>query len=543
MKKTYIYILMVFVLGACTDFLDVKPEGRPSGGMYFNSDKDATDALNACYWIFSLEEVFGRNLFWEQGGADDFIFGRNRDDHQNNLANFKCTGRESSLRENWEKFNDYLGRANWVVFNLSKKSTLSIIEEKRLGEAYFMRAFCHFYLAYRHGLPSQGVPFDQYEVNHKDESVDGFTYIIPPQQASVMENYRLITEDLLKAEARLPYFKEYKPEDYGRASKDAAKGLRVKVYAYWAQHDPEKWGLIPNLVDEIEKEGNRGLLDNYADVFKIENNWSKEYIWSVSSSGPTMAGSIFPGVVLENKGWSRYNGWGYFKPTLGLFNEYKDGDKRRGVTILAYNDKFIFFGEERRFSSASDLVAGFQLAKYMEPYTYGEVVNGVGVASTISKNGDRPTTDLNLPIIRFAELVLFKAEALIMINKGVEAANELNRLTKRAGLGEPYLDASLTDLKHERRCELAGEYTDRLMDLKRWKDWSVLGAKKMGRFHYKVVNGEKVGDRDNPLAPWEPIQTWPERVFDPATDIAFPYNPDDVVKAGGKLKQNPLSKK
>jgi hypothetical protein len=342
-----------------------------------------------------------------------------------------------------------------------------------------------------------------------------------------MENYKLIIEDLVQAAARLPFFEKYGEGDYGRAHKVAAWAYMVKVYAYWAQHDASKWNLIPDWVDKIEKEGHRELLNNFADVFTIANNWSSEYIWSVNSSGHNFAGSIFPGILLENKGWGRYNGWGSLKPTLNLYEEYASNDKRRGVTLLAYNDEFVYFGETRHYYSTSDLAVGFQVAKYMEPYTYGSATE---ISDKISTNGDRPTTDLNVPLIRHAEMVLFKAEALIMGGKGDLAAKELNRLTRRAGLGEPYTNATLDNLKHERRCELACEFTDRFMDLKRWGDWDRLNVPHYGRLHE---------DRSDPTSPWTKHELRPARSFNKNTDIVFPYNPDDVTKANGKLKQNP----
>ncbi|MDR3268425.1 MAG: RagB/SusD family nutrient uptake outer membrane protein [Tannerella sp.] len=523
---TFLSLIAIACLSACSDFLDVTPEKNPSDGTFFATDKDATDAINACYWVLNREETFGRDLFWEQaGGGDDLIYGRSRGEDQNNLANFTYTGRESPLRTNWQMYTEYIAKTNWIIYNLLRKSALSPVEQNRLGEAYFMRAFCHFFVAYRYGRADQGVPFDRYE------DYDPYEYQIPEQRASVMENYDLIIQDLEKAASLLPFFEEYPEADYGRAHRVAAWAYMVKVYAYWAQHDASKWALIPPLVDRIESEGRRGLLDHYADVFAIANNWSREYIWSVNSSGYNYAGSEFPGVVLENKGWGRYNGWGYFKPTLGLYNEFAEGDRRRGVTILAYNDEFVFFGETRRFYSTSDLEAGFQLAKYMEPFTHGTVSEGIGISDRISPNGDRPTTDLSLPLIRHAEMVLFKAEALIMQNNGGAAAAELNRLTRRAGLGDVYTVATPDNLKHERRCELAGEFTDRFMDLKRWQEWDKLNAPKLGR-HYE--------ERGNPESPWTSVEVWPARNFNPSTDIVFPYNPDDVVKADGKLRQNPV---
>lgn len=48
-----------------------------------------------------------------------------------------------------------------------------------------------FLMAYRYGTDKQGVPFVRYE-----DFVNGYDNSIPPQQASVIDNYKLIIEDM-----------------------------------------------------------------------------------------------------------------------------------------------------------------------------------------------------------------------------------------------------------------------------------------------------------------------------------------------------------
>lgn len=513
---------MLFLV-SCTDFLDVKLEKEPTAGIFFLSDKDADDAMNTIYFeCYYNQYPYGREYFYEiAGGSDDFIYGRTRGSSEYNLANFTYTGREGPL-DIVQVLIRPLAWSNWMIYNLLRKETLTPVEEKRLAEARFMRAKLHFIFAYRYGRADNGFPFDRYE------DYDPYIYQPQEQRATVMENYDLIIQDLEKAAAVLPFFEEYGEDDYGRAHRAAAWGYMVKTYAYWAQHDPSKWALIPPLVDRIESEGRRGLLDNFADVFTMANNWSKEYIWSINGSATMKAGCQLAGVVIDNQAWGRFNGWGFFKPVLGLYDEFAEGDLRRRVTMLEYGDEFLFFGERRRFYSTADLESGFMLAKYLEPWNYG-YVDDAGLGHSPYTND--LYNDLNMPLLRHAEMVLFKAEALVMTGDGAGAARELNRLTRRAGLGDVYVNATLDDLKHERRCELAGEYADRFMDLKRWQEWDKLNAPKMGRHHY---------ERSDPDSGWEPVEIWPARYFNPATDIVFPYNPDDIINANGKWKQNPM---
>ena len=552
MKKIIAAIAVVTMglsASSCADFLDVQPEGNPNQGGYFQTDKEAEDAIGAVYWIFDKEETWGRNLFWEQGCGDDMVCNQSR---WPSLMNFQYTGDESPLTDNWETMTEYIARANWVVAGLKAKGVdkLTAVETRTLGEALFMRAFLHFHIAYRYGRADNGCPFIRYEdyPNYTETMLS----TIPPQQATVMDNYKLIEDDLKEAAGYLPFFETYGAEDQGRAHKVAAWALQVKLYAYWAYHDKTKWELIPDLVDKIEKEGNRALLSDFADVFKMANNYSSEYIWSATGTGRKEGGPRFPGVCLVNKGWGIFNGWGSLKPSRSLWEEYEEGDTRRDISVYSYGMTIKYFGAEQPFTdpAGDKIVSGFMFAKYMEPYTYGQRVldeeGNVDASKTVlsnpyvSTNGNDMTTDLNIPLIRFAEMVLFKAEALIEMGEGGKAAIELNRLTQRCGLGQPYATATMEDLMHERRCELAGEFTDRFMDLKRWKQYDKLEQQQYDRV---PVDPSKAYDPDT--NPWAEKQViWPvggiERKFEPEFDLVFPYPPLEVTKANGKLKQNPI---
>lgn len=541
--------LSIFLFASCSDWLDVKPEGTPNEGNYWITDDDYTTAVTTLYGNLSLEETWGRDLFWEQGASDDIFYSRSRGNAQMNLANLNMDGEtEGSIQSFYNYMYETNAASNDVINHALKLQNRSSIINNRLGEAYFMRAFSHFMIAYRYGRVDNGVPFDRYE--DYEEYPSGK---IPEQRASVLDNYQLIIEDLDKAADLLPWFTSYSSEDWGRASKDAAIALKVKTYAYWAQHDPAQWEKIPALVDQLENEGGRGLMDNFAALFESANEWSEEYLWSVNSSGSTLAGSIFPGMMLDNKGWGRYNGWGNFKPTLELWAEYDENDARRPVTILQYGDDFTFFGEQRQFYSTADLECGFHFNKYMEPFRYGSVdpVSGAGVNNShVSPNGNRPTTDLNLPIMRFAEMLLFKAEALIETGKGAEAAQVLNRISTRAGMGNLYTNATIEDLMHERRLELAGEFTDRVMDLKRWAAKYPIAKTKLEA----AKHGLKYLDRSDPESALDTvngkeitlygktykgvIEIMAAKTYNADKACVLPYEQNEVIKAQGALKQN-----
>ncbi len=278
----------------------------------------------------------------------------------------------------------------------------------------------------------------------------------------------------------------------------------AKVYLFM-----KDWKNAAYWANEVMTKGNRNLLNNYADVFKAENNYSSEYIWSIPSTPKFNAiGSILPGVMLENKGWGEYNGWGYFQPTKELFTEYEAGDLRRDVTILKAGDKFTFNGKDRIYASSNSLT-GYQFNKYMDAFKYP--LN----SGHVSANGDYPCTDLAVPIMRYAEVILIKAEALLM--SGQNADQEINMIRKRAGLA-PKSGCTMADLKHERRCELAGEWADRHRDLVRWGDAKDTYAKSLH------------GADDK--------QVWAPRNFNPAVHNVWAVPQVEIVNSHGVIKQN-----
>lgn len=539
--KKYISIIALsgLVLSSCSDFLDVQSEGNPTTNAYFTNDQQAIDAIDGLYAPIHQETGFGRELFWEQGAACDIVWGRTRG--YNTLATFAYTGDESPISDTFNMFYQNMSRSNWIIkqlLNKKKTTQLTDVETRSLGEAYFMRGMAHFWIAYRYGTNEQGVPFVRYEDFEGD-----YDNSIPPQLASVTDNYQAIIDDMDQAILYLPKFEEYSDDDKGRAHQAAAVAYKAKVYAYWATWDEGKWNDVIAMVNELENTYGRDLAPTFAEIFSSDfaDFWNAEYIWSIPSNGGSTGGGVeFPGVVLENKGWGIYNGWGQLKPSYDIYEEMaKDGvgNDRLVRSILEYNQEFEFFGEKRRFFSASDLEAGFQINKYMDPFKHKDATN----EGYVNTNGDWPTARINFPLIRFAEMLLFRAEAYLMTGKPELAKADLNRIRVRSNLQPLEGTPTMKDLYHERRCELAFEYTDHLFDLKRWHrsnnaEIKELAAKELNS-HPRVRIYE---DRSNPESTFTigDYEDYKEKKTYEDYMMVFPYPSNQITKSNGKLKQN-----
>lgn len=511
-------IIIVLITGGCSEnFTDLTPKGSATEGNYWQTDADALAGANSMYYYMKDEDMFTRGFMWYINASDDMITGRTNA-KADAAVNFTLSGDEGYFSWMYPQSYKVIRRANDVLTHVPAIEMDTNIKDRILGEAYFMRAFHNFWLAHTYGDngANGGIPIVTLENMYDDHFA---------RPTSVTDNYAQIIEDLEKAVELLPLFTEYVSADLGRAHKDAALAYIAKTYLYWAQYDDSKWAKVVEYCDKVTNSGSgRELLDtdnpdsDFHNLFTFNENFGSEYIWSVVSG--TDAGSKLPGVMLENKGWGDYNGWGYYQPTLELYEAFESGDKRRKETILEFGQEFQWFGETRRYTSQNSQ-SGFQFNKYMDAYGYS---NPVG--STINPNGNAPTTIADVPILRYAEILIMKAEALLMQSKNAD--QEINAVRNRAGL-DPLTNADMNDLKHERRVEFAGEFANRHFDLVRWGDADEAYA--------QPLHGRDHSDKTNPDSPFTIKEVRAARPqFDPSVHHVWIIPNDDVAISG--IEQN-----
>lgn len=258
---------------------------------------------------------------------------------------------------------------------------------------------------------------------------------------SPAEVYAFIEQDLNDAIENLPEKSTYTGVDKARASKGAAYALLAKVNLY-----QKNWQKV---IDNCDKVTGYGLVEDYSLQYKKEGEFGNESIFEINGVGSTSS----PGFGIGNYsvsqaprgagGW----GWGFNTPTQGLADAYEAGDVRRAATII-FRGSILYDGREVPASVAN---AMYNYKAYSSDFYNQEF------------------TDTNLRYLRYAEVILMKAEALNELGQTDAAIPLLNKIRLRAHIGETSAVSQAevrTAIWKERRLEFAFEH-DRWFDLVR----------------------------------------------------------------------------
>ncbi|MGL5015135.1 MAG: RagB/SusD family nutrient uptake outer membrane protein [Bacteroidales bacterium] len=515
LKKIILSSSIILSLTSCEDFLTHNKYGEPSSDRFWITESDALRAADGLYFWMGSTGVVGRGFMHYYNCSDDVVTGRTQAGcaaMKNFIANYS-----RDVVDNWPKMYQLIKLSNDIILNVPKMDLSQDTKDLVLGQAYFFRAWAYFWIAPYYGDNSTngGIP-----IVEPGLAVDALDV---PRANSVRDNYAYCIEDFKRAAELLPEFEQLEQAQWGRPHKAACWAYIAKVALWDAQYDASSYDTTIEYCDKLINAGKHSLMSNYEDIFKVENNYSSEYIFSFASSA--ISGSILPGAMLENKGWGEYNGWGYFTPTIELLNAYQSDDKRLAATILQPGDKFEYLGNEKLYYSNESL-SGMQFRKYMDPFK-----SATAIGTTINPNGDYPTTSLNIPVLRYAEVLLMKAEAEIWSGKSGDES--LNQIRRRAGLSD-LQGATKEDLMNERRCELAGEFSNRMLDLLRWGVAKEYVEKPLHGFSVRPLVPSPQSKEDLEITV---IESWPTRSFNASVNHIFPIPEKEIAKSKN-LRQN-----
>lgn len=441
MKKIYITLFAVsalFFAGCANDYLDVNQTESISTKdiELFNNDAGAATFVTAIYskllsWNMSSFGWIGLASITSDDadkGSSPGDTGTDKDILDNLTYNSSNPSAESTFNANYEGIN----RCNQALDILPKLDKVNAnLKARLIGEAKFLRAFMYFTLVKCYG----GVPI----VDHLPNPVSDEDQKMLLTRKTTAEVYAFIENDLNDAIAVLPNKSAYAADEKARASKGAAHALLAKVNLY-----QKNWQKV---VDNCDLITGYSISPDYAKMFRLEGENDGESIFEINGVGTIPAKGIEGYSATQGARGAGGWGWGFNVPSQSLLNAYEVGDLRKNATIIFRN---------------STLYDGRVVPSTVENPMYN-------FKAYSSQFTDAWETDANIKYLRYAEVLLMKAEALNELGLTAQAIPLLNQIRNRAGLGVT-VAVSQTDVRtaiwKERRVELAFEF-DRFFDLVR----------------------------------------------------------------------------
>jgi len=443
MKRLYIslFILAGLFSGCSDDFLDVDQTDKiPVDIDYLNTDSKATELVTSIYNQFLSWDMssFGWNGVTSiisddaDKGSDPGDTGSDKDVLDALTYNASTPSFESVWKANYAGINKCNQALNYLP-QLDKVTPA--LRNRLIGEAKFMRAFMYFTLVKGYGAVPIVDRLANIPLTEEDKAMQ-------LTRKPVAEVYDFIQKDLAEAADFLPEKSTYAGNDKQRVSKGSAYALLAKVNLYL-----KNWQAV---IDNCDKVTGYSLVEDYSSQFKLEGEFGPESIFEINGVGsPTSDQKLGIGNYSVSQaprgagGW----GWGFNTPTQGLANAYEPGDVRKNATII-FRGSVLYDGT-------------------IVPTTVTNPMYNYKAYSSDFSNLE--FTDTNLRYLRYAEVLLMKAEALNELGQTGAAVPLLDAVRKRANLGKtPAVSQAdvRTAIWKERRVELAFEH-DRWFDLVR----------------------------------------------------------------------------
>jgi len=518
MKTKLLYVTvalgMVFGLASCN--LDYFPSDELNSDALLNSDAGAEYIIDGCYAMLKEQyeyvsyesgNSYVRHYFMDaEYPGDNVCLANQSSDPLSKACWYKMTDNLKNIETLWWVGYKVIFSANTVIEILEKTPEADRLPAKNqlLGEAYFLRGMIHFHLVnlfarqYALGRDNLGIPL---RISTSTEVTT---------RATVGEVYDQIVADMRKAADLMNAPRNSGSPAY--ATKNTALGMLSRVYLYMGDKNQEVLDVIGEMPEPT------GMLDADYPTYFARALSSKETLLAVAHTMDEDRADASIGSMYNGDG----GGWGEIYPShtlLNLYERYPNDLRLSYINMVEETDSrqplkgktAVYFAIPSENDFRSNLSAEVKTdasGKYCEldgkKYRINEVkVNGMNEPDdageytiyTVTYNGeDCPAriTDpcaanyssypeyfitkfgyqdgrpqLSSPVLlRWAEVVLNRAEANAKLGNDVAALNDVNAIRQRAGLsGDELFSISnmhgytnvLDIVLDERRMELAFE--------------------------------------------------------------------------------------
>lgn len=432
-------------LVACEKFLDEKPQSdltkentqTQEQVSAYSSVSDAKSELNGVYALFKAD-IYEGNAFYIGDCMSDncYIGGDGVSEEQ--LDNLTVSATNSVIATSWSQFYAIVGSATNVIENVKLMDSSLIDDATRaqiIADAKFARAWVLFDIIKYWGdapMTLQLIP------SITVDNIDKWYPIMYPSRTSEEEIYAQIISDLDENTINnLPS----KSAGAFCGTQGAAYGLLAKVYATMGKKSERDYSKVVDMCDNVIKQG-YSLVPDFESLWTVDGKFSSESIFEMYFSDTAEQHNWAYWVLLTDVSGDVVVSWRrYCTPTQDIVAKF---DKEKDV----------------RYKSSIYWTA--------VPYdTYWPAKNYPLAYKIRQKESD-------IILLRLADILLLKAEALVELNRPKDALMIVNDIRNRAGLSGLSLSLSVAEarlaVENERQLEL-------LFEGQRW--WDLIRNERM----------------------------------------------------------------
>ncbi len=518
MKKIY-NILAACVIGltltSCDDFLDYNPTAVIDVDKAFADPEgmvtSAYAMLGDCWYSYPF------NLFpYGDIASDDCLKGGSGPNdtgyHAIDIWKTVTPTTPGEMDELWYRLYCAVSRCNRALLSLERNGESKLGAEttrQRIAEVKFLRG--HFY--YKLLTVFRKIPWidEKVEAAGSQESVKNDAYKYRELFGKVIDDFKA-AYDVLPVKG---------PGEDGRANKIAAAAYLAKCYLNLAWGDGYEANtgvghITPEYMDSVVYYTNDvvnsdyGYLEDYGDIFLPEYKNSKESIFAVQCSDyeddHTTYGRANWSTML-NGCWQMWScGWDFHKPSQNLVNAFKT---KNGLPMFDdYNNSIDYpingqptaqKWDPRLFHTVGMPSFPYKYeAEYTQTMANSRDATDYGYYTSLKEVPQRSKGEtyndswqafaMNEYVLRYTDVMLMRAEALIELGRLSEARTIINDIRRRAANSvakhidyaanqceiaeypESYFankETARKCLRWERRLEMAME-NGRFFDLRRW---------------------------------------------------------------------------
>src|SRR6187401_1746632 len=462
---------------ACDKKLDVLDPNNPTTESYFKTAAELENGVNAIYSSLRSAQLVGREWFFthDMRGGECASGGSQLEAPRAELLKQPSPAPSNSVMSDvWSGSYRMINRANLVISKAPGITDNTVLRDRLVGEAKFLRAWAYFELVSQwRDVPVYTEPITS-SVDFKGKS-------------PAADVYTLIISDVADAVAKLPA--NYANSDRGRATKGAANTLLGKVQMQKGDYAAAKAALLQvygqyslvnflwNFDGDIKEDGGQlitaGHEFNAESIFEVvfvdkgDNNFN----WGYNGEGST---SPMSGVRNQEYGIT----WGNVIPSDRLLNEFESGDPRYAMTIYEEGNQILTAPgavdninnpsvvpltlTAAAMNIATSTKGGVVKKRFFRKYNIYDYVN----------SGFHPG-GINQRVIRYAEVLLMLAECEAEVGTPAQAAIYINQVRARPSVNmPPVAPASKNDalkaVMHEKTVEMVAEEVNSI-DILRWR--------------------------------------------------------------------------